>query len=97
MSNAKSGKGNPAHTRMSNKELKARRGQSWQRGKVSKDQHNRENRARAAVNATLRAEGRPTPWEVVRAARKAHRATDPVVMAKREARAARSRDALKRA
>jgi hypothetical protein len=51
------------------------------------------NAARAQANRARRADGEPTPWEHARALRACARAVDPVVIARREARTRRRRDA----
>lgn len=66
-------KGNPAHTRMMNTNLKTRRQKSWQRGEVRKRINAEENAARAAKNRELRAQGLLTPHEEQRAKRRAKR------------------------
>jgi hypothetical protein len=79
MAQASSSKGNPAHKRMSNTNLKARRAASWARGQRRKAQRVKEQTEREVANAARRADGEPTPWERVKAARAARRAADPKV------------------
>jgi len=66
-------KGNPAHTRMGNPRVKARRQESWIRGQARKIINAKENAAQAAKNRELRAEGLLTPHEEQRAKRRAKR------------------------
>ena len=65
--------GNPAHTRMGNPRLKARRQESWNRSQVNKLINTAQNKARATKNRELRAEGLLTPHEEQRAKRRAKR------------------------
>lgn len=67
-------KGNPAHHRMSNAQLKARRSFSWSK-------HKKEVLARDAAQdkAHQRNLAGDAPWELVKAARAARRAADPEV------------------
>lgn len=73
MAGREGGKGNPAHTRMSNPRLKIRRAESWHRGQIRKRVNAEENAARAARNRELRAAGELTPHEEQRAKRRAKR------------------------
>lgn len=63
------GKGNPAHKRMMNANLKARRERSWRRGQERKAQRQADQAAREAVSRELRKKGLPTPWEAAKAKR----------------------------
>lgn len=65
--------GNPAHTRMMNPKLKARRQESWNRAQIKKRINAQENEARHKANIILRAEGKLTPHEAQKAKRKAQR------------------------
>jgi len=67
------GKGNPAHKRMGNTALKARRQASWRRGKIRKGARQDAQREREAANRLRRSAGVPTPWEVAKAASQARR------------------------
>jgi hypothetical protein len=62
-------KGNPAHHRMSNDRLKARRARSWARGEARKEAR---RQAQAAAHARNLARGY-TAWDEAKAARKARR------------------------
>lgn len=67
-------KGNPAHKRMGNEQLKRRRRESWQRGQASKTARRTAAAERERANHKRRMDGEPTPWEAAKAARKARRA-----------------------
>jgi hypothetical protein len=60
-------KGNPAATRMTNANLKAKRDRSWTRGQRRKEERRKEQARREAKNRELRAQGLPTPWEEAKA------------------------------
>jgi hypothetical protein len=66
-------KGNPAHTRMANANLKARRAASWARGQKRKAEGAADRKAREQANRLLRLSGQLTPWQQAKAARKARR------------------------
>lgn len=63
MSVARTSKGNPAHKRMGNDKLKARRAASWRAGKLRKQARVEAQREREKANAERRACGELTPWE----------------------------------
>lgn len=69
MANQSSGKGNPAHKRMSNAQRKNRRAASWARGEKRKEARRQAQKARERVNAATRASGELTPWELAKATR----------------------------
>ena len=73
MADAKSGKGNPAHTRMMNEKLKARRQRSWNKAQANKVSNRLANEAQAKHNKELREQGLPTPHEAQKAKRRAIR------------------------
>jgi hypothetical protein len=56
-------KGNPAHTRMSNPKLAARRERSWKRSQASKIVRRQEQQARENKNREIRSKGSLTPWQ----------------------------------
>lgn len=56
-------KGNPAWKRMVNERRKARRHECWERGRRRRDERRKAQRGRESANKTLRALGRPTPWQ----------------------------------
>jgi hypothetical protein len=60
---ARTSKGNPAHKRMGNDSLKARRAASWRAGKLRKQARVDAQREREKANRERRAAGLPTPWE----------------------------------
>lgn len=68
-----SAKGNPASHRMSNPHLKARRERCWAAGQARKAARRKTQEAAAARNKRLRADGKPTPWEVAKQERFARR------------------------
>lgn len=72
-------KGNPAHKRMGNAALKARRAASWTRGQRRKAARVKAQTEREVLNQARRADGEPTPWELAKAKRQARRAEDPAV------------------
>jgi len=59
----KTNKGNPAHKRMGNDALKARRNASWRRGKIRKGARQDAQRELEKANKIRRENGLPTPWE----------------------------------
>jgi hypothetical protein len=66
-------KGNPAHKRMSNANLKARRAASWARGQKRKAARRTEQKARETANAERLANGLLTPWQHAKSSRKVRR------------------------
>ena len=66
-------KGNPASHRMSNKNRGARRERCYANGQKDKTRRRTLQEAQAKGNQQLRAEGKPTPWEVACAERRARR------------------------
>lgn len=72
--NSSSGKGNPAHTRMSNDRLKARRERSWKRGEAGKLARRQAQQQRENANRALRGSGTLTAWQMAEAARAKRRA-----------------------
>jgi hypothetical protein len=75
MAKSQSSKGNPAHTRMSNENLKARRGRSWLRNRQRGHARNAEQVAAARRNRELRRQGKPVPWEIAKLERRIRRET----------------------
>lgn len=79
MAQASSSKGNPAHKRMGNANLKARRAASWARGQRRKAERVIEQKRRAEDNEQRRLDGHLTPWERAKKKRRERRAADPRV------------------
>jgi uncharacterized phage-associated protein len=67
-------KGNPAHKRMSNANLKARRARSWAKREAEKKSNKLSQLASEALNRVLREKGHLTAWEISKAARANRRA-----------------------
>ena len=72
-------KGNPAHKRMMNANLKNRRANSWLRGQRRKKARIEAQKQRELTNEVLRENGEPTPWERVKEKRRQRRLADPKV------------------
>jgi len=68
-----SAKGNPSGKRMSNPRRKTRREQCWLRGEQRKAARRDASHAAFIGNKKLRAEGKPTLWEVAKRERHARR------------------------
>jgi len=66
----RSNKGNPAHKRMSNVNLKARRARSWAKRQLEKKANIADAAERKAANDVYRAQGLPTPYESRQAERR---------------------------
>lgn len=71
-------KGNPAHHRMTNAQLKARRAFSWSKHKKDVIARNAAQEKAKQRNLHLQID-ELTPWETAKAARAARRAADPEV------------------
>jgi len=65
-----SNKGNPAHKRMSNANLKARRARSWAKNARAKAIRIAEAKAAFEANEAYRRRGEPTPYEARRIAQR---------------------------
>lgn len=72
-------KGNPAHKRMMNANLKNRRANSWLRGQRRKKERIAEQKRREEDNEQRRLDGHLTPWERVKEKRRQRRLADPKV------------------
>jgi len=66
-------KGNPASKRMGNEAAKRKRARSWAKRQQEKFKNRAEQEKAALLNRVLRSGGEATPWERVKARRRAIR------------------------
>lgn len=76
MPNSQSAKGNPAHKRMANAKLKARRAASWARGQVRKATLRQTAVMSHRRNLALIEAGELTPWQAAKAKRLSRRKSE---------------------
>jgi len=82
MADSNGAKGNPAHIRMANPTKKATRVRSWVKGQERKAERRKAQQQAEERNKALRAEGKLTPHEEKKEARRLRRLNDPDVQAR---------------